>query len=285
MLLAAGSLLLALPVAGALARVQSFAADWEASRWVVESAPRQCALTHDIPRFGRVRFEQQSGRRLTFSLQVDQPPVRDQQVHIRSEPLPWNSGQAVRDIGNFELRQGKQPLTLPRDQALRLYYELEQGMRPVLVFSDWGDGQDRVEVALTPVRFREALPRFLACTAGLFYLDFEPRDTRKVYFSTNSASLSRQTRRVLEQVAREYRRKRNFRIVLGGHADQRGESDYNLELSRRRALMVARYLRSRGVPAAAIESRFFGEQMPASEENGPKGWAKNRRVTVWIADP
>ena len=111
------------------------------------------------------------------------------------------------------------------------------------------------------------------------------RAEKRVFFSTNSASLSRQTRRVLEDLAREYHRKKDFRIVLGGHADERGDEDFNMALSRRRAGMVARYLRSRGVPAKAIESRYFGEAQPEVKQSNNKAWEKNRRVTIWIADP
>lgn len=276
-----GSQLICVPV---FASLQQFQSSWEASEWVVDATPKQCSMTHNIPRFGRARFEQHSGQRLKFSLLVDQPPVRDQTAHIRSEVPPWQHEGTKRDLGGFNLQQGKTPLTIPRDQALRLYYELEQGMQPVIEFNDWGDGKDQVLVTLMPVRFREALPEFLECTAGLLYLDFEPRAEKRVFFSTNSSSLSRATRLVLEEVARNYRKKKDFRIVLGGHADERGESEFNIALSRQRADMVARYLRSRGVPSKVIESRFFGEAQPAVVESNKTAWAKNRRVTVWIAD-
>jgi len=281
-IVACGLLASFLPGTAAFANVQQFQVSWEMSEWVVEATPDHCSLTHAIPRFGRARFEQHSGQRLKFSLLVDQPPVRDQTAHIRSEVPPWKRQGMARDLGNFPLRQGKKPLDIPRDQALRIYQELEQGMQPVIEFDDWGDGRDRVAVTLMPVRFREALPRFLDCTAGLLYLDFEASDSKQVFFSTNSARLNRRARRVLEGIAREYRKKRDFRIVLGGYADARGTEDFNMALSRRRAAMVARYLRSRGVPPGAVELRPFGEVPP--ETGDAKVLAKNRRVTVWIAD-
>lgn len=266
------------------AQRQSFQSSWEKSNWRVDAEPGHCALTHDIPRFGRARFEQRSGKRLAFALHVDQPPVREQRARIISEAPPWKHRTESASLGDFRLLQGKTPLQLPRDQALRIYYELEQGMQPVIEFADWGDGRDQVQVALSPVRFREALPEFLTCTAGLLYLDFEPLDEKRVYFSTNSDRLSRQTRRVLEEVARAYRKQRDFRIVLGGHADERGADDYNMQLSLRRARMVGRYLRSRGVPAKAIESRYFGETQPQVPESNKNAWASNRRVTIWLAN-
>lgn len=273
--------LFSLPV---FANLQQFQSNWEESKWVVDATPKHCSLTHRIPRFGRVRFEQHSGQRLKFSLFADQPPVREQQAQIQSEAPPWKHQEVQRDLGSFRLKEGKTPLSIPRDQALRLYYELEQGMQPTIEFDDWGDGRDKVRVTLMPVRFREALPKFLECTAGLHYLDFEPRAEKRVFFSTNSASLSRKARRILEDIARDYRKKPDFRIVLGGHADERGDPDFNMALSHKRAGMVARYLRSRGVPAKSIESRYFGESQPEVEQSNDRAWAKNRRVTVWIAN-
>ena len=267
----------------ALAHIHQFQASWEQSRWTVDASPQNCAMIHDIPRFGRARFEQRVGRQLEFSLHVDQPPVRDHSAQIHSEAPEWKHRVERKSLGGFSMQQGKNPLRVPREQSLRLYYELEQGMKPVIEFADWGDGRDQVRVALMPVRFREALPDFLDCTAKLLYLDFTPQSEQTVFFATNSDRISRASRRVLESVARDFRKQRNFRIVLGGHADERGESDYNTELSRRRSLMVARYLGSRGVPRKYIESRYFGESFPADPESNRQAWRKNRRVTVWIA--
>jgi outer membrane protein OmpA-like peptidoglycan-associated protein len=270
--------------AAAGARVQQFHATWEQSSWKVETTSQHCALVHDIPRFGRARFEQRSGHRLQFSIAVDQPPVRDHLAQVHSEAPPWQHQEAVRPLGEFKLQQGKTPLRVPREQALRIYYELEQGMQPVLEFADWGDGKDQVQVALMPVRFREALPAFLECTAGLLYLDFEPISEKTVFFQTDSDRLSFTARKLLDDLARQARKQSDIRIVLGGHADVRGSDDYNLDLSRRRANMVTRFLRSRGVPGKLIETRVFGESQPADPDNNARAWARNRRVTLWLAE-
>ncbi len=267
----------------AAGRVQQFHASWEQSSWTVVAAAQRCTLTHEIPRFGRARFEQQSGHRLQFSLLVDQPPIEDGTARIHAAVLPWTHGGQGRLLGNFTLHKGKTPLEVPREQAQRLYDELESGMKPVIEFSDWGDARDEVQVSLMPVRFRQALPEFLHCTAGLLQLDFEPLAEQTVLFTTNSTGLSRATRRVLEEVARKYRKQHDFRIVLGGHADDRGTSGYNMDLSRRRADMVARYLRSRGVPSKAVDTRYFGAAEPLVAGSGEQVWARNRRVTVWLA--
>jgi len=266
------------------ASTQQFQASWELSSWKFESGPGQCALIHTIPDFGKARFEQISGHSLQFSLHADQPSVKDHKVQIHSEAPAWNHAADIQALGSFDLKKGDTPLRLPRNQAMRIYHELENGMQPVIEFSDWGDGHDQARVALLPVRFREASPEFLECTASLLHLDFEPISEKAVYFSSNSDRLSRAARRTLEQIARDYRKRKDFRVVLGGHADARGEPDYNMDLSRRRTAMAARFLRSRGVDRKAIESRNFGETRQQSDASGDKAWARSRRVTIWLAN-
>jgi outer membrane protein OmpA-like peptidoglycan-associated protein len=116
------------------------------------------------------------------------------------------------------------------------------------------------------------------------YLDFEPISEQTVFFSTDSDRLSFSARKKLDQLARRVRRQPDIRIVLGGHADERGSDAYNMDLSRRRAAMVTRFLRSRGVSGKVIESRFFGESQPHVAASNPEAWAKNRRVTLWLAE-
>jgi len=268
---------------GAEPAVQRFSANLEHSRWEVKSDRAGCGMSQDIPRFGVARFEQRPGHRLEFTLSTPQPPVTPLEAQLVSVAPPWKHGFPDRKLGDLKLEPGRTPLRVSRDQALRIYYELEQGMAPELIFRDWGDGQDRVEVALSPVRFRQALADFTTCTDQLLYLDFEPLSEDQVYFDTNSTRLTLAARHALDKLAADHRRDRSVRFILGGHADERGSDTYNMTLSRGRAEEVARYLRTRGVAGSVIETRYFGESQPVGTGSGAGVWAQNRRVTVWIA--
>lgn len=265
------------------ARTQQFQASLEESSWRVEASRNQCVLSHEIPRFGVARFSQASGKRLRFAIDTVQPPVAPQSVRLVSRVPSWKYGESETTLGYAQLVANKTPLQLPRKQALRLYYELEQGRMPALLFDDWADGNDQVEVRLSPVRFRQTLADFQACTDQLVFLDFDPLSERTVNFSTNSTALRIATRKQLQQVVREFKKQPALRIILGGHADERGTEDYNMSLSRKRAAFVARYLVARGIPKQAIEQRFYGESQPVNDQSNPEAWAKNRRVTVWLA--
>lgn len=75
----------------------------------------------------------------------------------------------------------------------------------------------------------------------------------------------------------------NVRVVVEGHCDARGTSEYNLGLGKRRADSVKAYLVSKGVAADRIETVSYGKERPAVVGNDAAAYAKNRRgVTVVI---
>jgi peptidoglycan-associated lipoprotein len=69
----------------------------------------------------------------------------------------------------------------------------------------------------------------------------------------------------------------NVTVRVGGHADERGSSEYNLALGQRRAAAAKRYLVERGVAEARIETTSFGEERGVCSESNEGCWAQNRR--------
>ncbi|MFI8620604.1 peptidoglycan-associated lipoprotein Pal [Marinomonas sp. NPDC078689] len=70
------------------------------------------------------------------------------------------------------------------------------------------------------------------------------------------------------------------RVVLEGHADERGTREYNMALGERRAKAVSRYLTIQGVAASQIETVSFGEEVPVAFGHDASSWQLNRRVEV-----
>jgi peptidoglycan-associated lipoprotein len=67
-------------------------------------------------------------------------------------------------------------------------------------------------------------------------------------------------------------------VVIEGHCDERGTTEYNTALGDRRAKATKNYLVSRGVPAARIAVISYGEERPACSQHGDDCWAENRRA-------
>lgn len=69
----------------------------------------------------------------------------------------------------------------------------------------------------------------------------------------------------------------SLKILVAGHADNRGSNEYNLALGDRRAKNVLYYLRDFGVNAE-IRTVTFGEDKPNCSESTETCWSQNRRA-------
>jgi OOP family OmpA-OmpF porin len=71
-------------------------------------------------------------------------------------------------------------------------------------------------------------------------------------------------------------------IEVQGHADERGNDAYNLDLSTKRAAAVKQYLIDKGIDKDRLESQGYGETQPLDNRHNEAAWAKNRRVEFLI---
>jgi|TARA_R100000365_G_C2726842_1_gene57961 peptidoglycan-associated lipoprotein len=103
----------------------------------------------------------------------------------------------------------------------------------------------------------------------------------RVFFETDSSSLTSEAMATLDKQAQWLNQYANYRIMIEGHADERGTREYNIALGARRASVVVNYLVSRGVNAQRITSQSFGKERPVAICNDISCWSQNRRaVTV-----
>ena len=67
-------------------------------------------------------------------------------------------------------------------------------------------------------------------------------------------------------------------IEVQGHADERGDDDYNLRLTSDRAAAVVTCLVKKGVKTKKMRSMGYGEYCPVDKGHNEPAWEKNRRV-------
>jgi len=262
---------------------REYRADMHESRWLGDSSPLHCELQHPIPRFGTARFFRSAGKALQFELAAIWASLRRAPAMLDSIAPAWRHPHEERQLTRLEDSGGNLPFRLQRAGALRLLYELERGMQPTFIYPDAADGEEQLQVGLSPVSFRDALPDFRQCLQALLPFGFEAiRDTR-VHFETDSAQLDVDSRRALERIA-EYQPldERVERIVVHGHTDWVDTELYNLDLSEFRAWAVVDYLVEQGVPETLVEAQFYGESSPGSDNRSASGRAFNRRVMVEV---
>ena len=104
-----------------------------------------------------------------------------------------------------------------------------------------------------------------------------------ITFRTGSADLNPQFFKVLDGVAQVAKKYDKTIIEVAGHTDNVGGTEYNMQLSRRRAGSVAQYLMSRGVAEPRIMTAGGGEEHPIASNATEQGRAANRRVEVTLA--
>jgi peptidoglycan-associated lipoprotein len=103
----------------------------------------------------------------------------------------------------------------------------------------------------------------------------------RVFFETDSSSLTNEAMATLDRQAQWLNQYPNYRIMIEGHADERGTREYNIALGARRGSVVVNYLVSRGVAANRIQTQSFGKERPVAICNDISCWSQNRRaVTV-----
>lgn len=67
-------------------------------------------------------------------------------------------------------------------------------------------------------------------------------------------------------------------VVIEGHCDERGTSEYNMALGDRRAQSAKRFLVDLGVDQARLVPISYGEERPLDPRSNEEAWAKNRRA-------
>ena len=103
----------------------------------------------------------------------------------------------------------------------------------------------------------------------------------RVFFETDSSVLTHAGQTTLAAQATWLNRYSQYRIVIEGHADERGTREYNIALGARRAAASVNFLVSRGISANRISSKSFGKERPVAICNDISCWSQNRRaVTV-----
>jgi len=103
-----------------------------------------------------------------------------------------------------------------------------------------------------------------------------------VLFATNLASLNYDGAMTIQMVADYLLENPQYEVLITGHADYRGGSPYNLNLSQRRAEAVSQVLLNKGIEQKRFVVHSYGEQRPKLEGSHQAALQQNRRVEINI---
>jgi len=98
-----------------------------------------------------------------------------------------------------------------------------------------------------------------------------------IFFAFDSFELTPESRTVLTSKADALKKYSLFNIVIEGHCDERGTSEYNLALGERRAKVAQQFLNQLGIEDGRITIVSYGKERPLEQGHGEAAWSKNRR--------
>ena len=103
---------------------------------------------------------------------------------------------------------------------------------------------------------------------------FEDED---IHFDFDKYVLTPQSMMILDDKAAYLREHPRVRVLVEGHADDRGSNEYNLALGDRRANSAKNYLVKSGVAESRITTISYGEEQPLCMQQSESCWYRNRR--------
>ncbi|PAJ72804.1 peptidoglycan-associated lipoprotein [Pseudoalteromonas sp. NBT06-2] len=108
----------------------------------------------------------------------------------------------------------------------------------------------------------------------------ELRQEQVIYFDFDKARVSGKYAELLQAHADFLVNNGAVKVLIEGHADERGTPEYNIALGERRAHAVSKYLQSLGVSEGQISLVSYGEEKPMVKTRDEDGFAKNRRAVL-----
>ena len=101
-----------------------------------------------------------------------------------------------------------------------------------------------------------------------------------IFFDFNKADVKPAMQEQLTEIAKALAAVPDQNLLIEGHTDSDGPSEYNLILSEKRAQSVRSILLAGGIPAERIETKGYGQTNPVAPNSTATGKAQNRRVEI-----
>lgn len=106
-----------------------------------------------------------------------------------------------------------------------------------------------------------------------------------IFFDFDKITLKAESFPELDRIVELLGKRATLTIEIVGHTDATGPETYNMELSKRRALSVQKYIIGKGVDKSRVNLAYFGETKPVDTNETVEGRRKNRRVEFKIINP
>lgn len=104
-----------------------------------------------------------------------------------------------------------------------------------------------------------------------------------IHFDYDKSNIREKDYAVLNRIGDWLKDNSKTSLMIEGHCDERGSSEYNMALGEQRALSTRRYLVGLGIDAGRLYTVSYGEEKPLEPGHGESSWAKNRRAHFLVS--
>ena len=121
----------------------------------------------------------------------------------------------------------------------------------------------------------------IASSSNAMDLDPSSKSTipDRVFFAYDSSELVKEAKAVIDAQSKFIQ---NKAVIVEGHCDDRGTSEYNMALGHKRADSVKKDLIKSGVSAKNIKTVSYGKSKPAVEGDNESAYQQNRRAVLIV---
>jgi peptidoglycan-associated lipoprotein len=106
------------------------------------------------------------------------------------------------------------------------------------------------------------------------------KEVKDAFFDYDKADVRPDARDALTQTAQFLRSYPQVKVVVEGHCDERGSTEYNLALGDRRAAAAKQFLTSLGISADRMETVSYGKERPFCSASTEECYQQNRRAHI-----
>jgi peptidoglycan-associated lipoprotein len=134
-----------------------------------------------------------------------------------------------------------------------------------------GSTDSSVRVTVNPI------PQAAAAEPTLSDDELFSRNVRDVFFDYDDSKIRSEDQSSVSQDASFLNQHSNLRVLVEGHCDDRGSTEYNLALGESRADSLKTALLAQGIGENRVKTVSYGKERPFCAEDNEQCWAQNRR--------
>lgn len=230
------------------------------------------------------KLKEHLNKRAKFSFSLWKESSQPNRIHIQnygadvsiSNHIDFQMVEKLNTTTHFTCVVNKKRfrLYIDNEKVLDLPSLLEPGMAKHIQFSLNGTNMDLNHiVALSNIKITEEGEdiRSMILKGGF--------STTKILFDSGSDKLTSSSYGFLDKVGKALESDPDLKVTIIGHTDSDGDTNSNLELSKKRAASVKAYLTSKyKIAEGNLQTDGKGESKPAADNTSAEGKAKNRRV-------